>query len=242
LGRCSRGPRRLALALTTGSPPGRIVPERDRRIATAVSATVRAELRKANKASGWDGAGAPGGRPKRIARRGERRTRRRVAAPLDACTVRVASSLTETDRGALFFGPPKSAAGRRTVQLPPLLVPSLHDHLDRYAQPGDDGLVFTGPNGALLRRSNFRRRVWLPALAQAGLPEIHFHDLRHTGNILTATAGASLRELMARMGHASTRAALVYLHDTDDRQRAIAAALSDLAQAGLAPRVVPPEP
>jgi integrase len=35
-------------------------------------------------------------------------------------------------------------------------------------------------------------------------PEIHFHDLRHTGNILTATAGASLRELMARMGHAST--------------------------------------
>ena len=41
--------------------------------------------------------------------------------------------------------------------------------------------------------------LWLPALTKAGLPEIHFHDLRHTGNILTATAGASLRELMARM-------------------------------------------
>jgi integrase len=73
----------------------------------------------------------------------------------------------------------------------------------------------------------------LPALTKAGLPEIHFHDLRHTGNILTATAGASLRELMARMGHASTRAALVYLHDTDDRQRAIATVISDLAQPGL---------
>jgi integrase len=48
---------------------------------------------------------------------------------------------------------------------------------------------------------------------KAGLPEIHFYDLRHTGNILTATAGASLRGLMARMGHASTLAALVYLHD-----------------------------
>jgi integrase len=105
--------------------------------------------------------------------------------------------------------------------------------LDQYAQPGDDGLVFTGPNGARLRRSNFRRRVWLPALATARLPEIHFHDLRHTGNVLTASAGASLKELMARMGHASTRAALLYLHDTDDRQRAIAAAVSDLARQEL---------
>ena len=88
-------------------------------------------------------------------------------------------------------------------------------------------------SGTRLRRSNFRRRVWLPALTKAGLPEIHFHDLRHTGNILTATAGASLRELMARMGHASTRAALVYLHDTDDRQRAIATVISDLARPGM---------
>jgi integrase len=152
---------------------------------------------------------------------------------LAACTVQVASSLTETDSGVLFLGPPKSAASRRTVQLPPLLVPLLRNHLDLYAQPAADGLVFTGPHGALLRRSNFRRRIWLPALAEAGLPDIHFHDLRHTGNILTATAGASLRGLMARMGHASTRAALVYLHDTDDRQRIIATAVSDLAQEKL---------
>jgi hypothetical protein len=57
--------------------------------------------------------------------------------------------------------------------------------------------------------------------------------LATAGNIQTATAGASLRELMARMGHASTRAALVYLYDTDDRQRAIAAVISDLARAEL---------
>jgi hypothetical protein len=90
-------------------------------------------------------------------------------------------------------------------------------------------------------RSNFRRRVWLPALTKTGLPEIHFHDLRHTGNILTATAGASLRELMARMGHASTRAALVYLHDTDDRQRAIATVISDLARPELGQPNMPSE-
>ena len=57
----------------------------------------------------------------------------------------------------------------------------------------------------------------------------------------TATAGASLRELMARMGHASTRAALVYLHDTDDRQRAIATVISDLARPGLAHPNAPSE-
>jgi integrase len=68
------------------------------------------------------------------------------------------------------------------------------------------------------------RRVGFPEL-----PAVHFHDLRHTGNTLTATAGANLRELMTRMGHSSTRAALIYLHSTDERQAAIADALGELA-------------
>jgi hypothetical protein len=59
---------------------------------------------------------------------------------------------------------------------------------------------------------------------------MHFHDLRHTGSTLTAAAGASLRELMDRMGHSSTRAALIYLHGSDARQRAIADGLSKLVQ------------
>jgi integrase len=56
-----------------------------------------------------------------------------------------------------------------------------------------------------LRPGNFRRRAWAKALESAHLEAIHFHDLRHTGNNLTAEAGASLRELMERMGHSSTR-------------------------------------
>jgi integrase len=44
------------------------------------------------------------------------------------------------------------------------------------------------------------------AVAAAGLPGIHLHDLRHAGNTFTANAGANLRELMQRMGHSSTRA------------------------------------
>jgi len=57
----------------------------------------------------------------------------------------------------------------------------------------------------------------------------HFHDLRHAGNALTAATGATLRELMDRMGHSSPRAALIYLHGSDVRQQAIANGLSELA-------------
>jgi integrase len=61
----------------------------------------------------------------------------------------------------------------------------------------------------------------LPASFATGL-DVHLDDLRHTGNQLTADAGANLRELMERMGHSSSRAALIYLHSTSDRQRQLA--------------------
>ncbi len=98
-----------------------------------------------------------------------------------------------------------------------------------FTAPGDDALVFTSPTGSPLRHSNFRRRIWLPALGRSGLAGTHFHDLRHTGNTLTAGTGANLRELMDRMGHSSTRAALIYLHGSDARQQEIADSLSKLA-------------
>ncbi len=159
---------------------------------------------------------------------------RRRDVDLDDSAVHVRNSLTELSSGAYAFGPPKSAAGRRQVLIPDVIVPDLREHLAQYAQPGSDGLIFTSPGGKPLRQSNFRRRVWAPALAAVGLSGVHFHDLRHTGNMLSADAGANIRELMDRMGHSSTRAAMVYLHSTGDRQRKIADALSELAHGELA--------
>jgi integrase len=83
------------------------------------------------------------------------------------------------------------------------------------------GLVFAGPKGAMLRRSNFRP-IWNAACDKAGMPGLHFHDLRHVGGTLAAATGASLQELMARLGHSSTRAAMIYqfsreLHQTGER-------------------------
>ena len=108
-------------------------------------------------------------------------------------------------------------------------MPELRWHLERFAEPGEGGLVFVGPKGAPLRRSNFRP-IWNAARIKAGAPELHFHDLRHVGGTLAAATGASLKELMARLGHSSTRAALIYQHASRDRDQAIARALGGLVQ------------
>jgi integrase len=84
-----------------------------------------------------------------------------------------------------------------------------------------------------MRHSNFYRRYWLKAVAQVGPQGTHFHDLRHAGNTLTADACANLRELMDRMGHSTTRAALIYLHSSDERQRTIADVIDKRARAEL---------
>jgi integrase len=94
-------------------------------------------------------------------------------------------------------------------------------HLDRFVRRPADARVFGGPKGGLLRGSNFRR-LWIKALHDAGVPTVHFHDLRHTGNTVAASTVASTRELMIRMGHSSTRATLIYQHATDERDRQIA--------------------
>lgn len=119
--------------------------------------------------------------------------------------------------------------GRRVVSFP-----DLRKHLDGLGTSAV--LVFTSPEGTPLRHSNFYRRAWMPAAASVGLSGVHLHDLRHTGNQLSAEAGANLRELMDRMGHDSTRAALIYLHTSPDRQRTIADQIGRNAKTALGKR------
>jgi integrase len=147
--------------------------------------------------------------------------------------ITVAEQLTET-RGAFAFAPPKTAAGLRTVTLPQVAAEALAEHLATYAEPGPDGLVFPAARRGPLRRSNFTRRVWDPATRAVGVEGLRFHDLRHTAATLAVAAGASTRELMARMGHSSSAAALRYQHVMAGRDAAIAAGLDELVQAASA--------
>jgi hypothetical protein len=59
---------------------------------------------------------------------------------------------------------------------------------------------------------------------------LHFHDLRHTGNLLAARTGVSTKDLMARMGHDDMRAALIYQRATSESDRRIAEQLGALVE------------
>ena len=125
---------------------------------------------------------------------------------------------------------PKSAAGTRDVTIPPHLLPTVREHLLRHGG-GRDGLLFPAASNpdAHLRHATLGK-VFYPAREKAGRPDLRFHDLRHTGATLAAAAGASLAELMARLGHSTVGASLRYQHAAKGRDREIAEALSRLAE------------
>ncbi|GAX50173.1 tyrosine-type recombinase/integrase [Streptomyces olivochromogenes] len=150
---------------------------------------------------------------------------------LDGGALRVRRAVAELNNGQREIKAPKSAAGKRTVAIPGAILPDVRAHLERYAEPGADGRVFIGAKGATPRRNHFNR-LWRTACSDAGIEGLHFHDLRHTGNTLAASTGASTRELMARMGHSTARAALIYQHASADRDRLIADAVSGLVDKG----------
>ena len=77
--------------------------------------------------------------------------------------------------------------------------------------------------------------MFYPARKKAGRDDLRVDDLRHTGAVLAASTGATLAELMARLGHSTPGAALRYQHAAQDRDRVIAAALSELVAGHVTP-------
>lgn len=167
-------------------------------------------------------------------RRGEVIGLRRDDVDLNAGTVTVRRNrveLLETRRS--FDGDPKTDAGRRTVSIPPHILHILREHMREYAGPER---VFIGRDGAPMR-GDAVRQAFARARAEVGIDGFRFHDLRHTGQTLAAATGATLPDLMKRLGHASPAAANRYLHAVEGRDREIAAALSQLAAHGDAARL-----
>jgi integrase len=104
--------------------------------------------------------------------------------------------------GALVTGPPKTKTGRRRVGIPPELRAEVAAHLATWVDTGPNAYVFTGASSAGPLPSATWRRAWAEARQMTDLA-YRFHDLRHAGNTLAAATGASIRELMDRMGHES---------------------------------------
>jgi integrase len=158
---------------------------------------------------------------------GELAELRRKDIDLKAQVVRVERAVTSRD-GQVFVGDPKSDAGRRTVDIPPHIIPALEQHLERFVGSGKEALLFPAQRGGHLAPTTFYT-PWSKAREKAGHPDLHFHDLRHTGLTLYAQMGATLAEIMARGGHSTPAASHRYQHAADDRAKMLAGRLSDMA-------------
>lgn len=154
---------------------------------------------------------------------------RRKDLDLRAMTVRVERAVVWR-KGQPTVGVPKSRAGVRTVAMPPNLRPALTRHLKEHAMPGENGLLF--PNAAHTGHLhvNTLSKTYHRARRVAARPDLRVHDLRHSAATMAAQAGATLAELMARMGHSTPKSALVYQHVAEGRDRVIADRMALLAE------------
>jgi integrase len=152
---------------------------------------------------------------------------RRGDIDLNAEVIRIRRAAVRT-KGAYTVTTPKSDAGMRDVDIPPHIIPAIEAHLAKHVDKGRDSLIFPAEHGRHLQPSTLNRH-WYRARAAAGRPDLRFHDLRHSGAVLAAATGATLAELMARLGHSTPQAAMRYQHVAAGRGREIAALLSKLA-------------
>jgi integrase len=135
--------------------------------------------------------------------------------------IRVVEQLLTPAAGPVAWGPPKTAAGVRSVPLTDEALEALAEHLATF--PAVDGVVFRSPTGWLWRRQGFRDQ-WAPARDRAGLPvRAHWHGLRDVYASTLLRAGVDAQSLIAVMGHTSLAETKVYarlMPDSRDNVRA----------------------
>ncbi len=153
---------------------------------------------------------------------GETAALRRPSVDVLRRRVRITEAVSEIG-GQLMAGATKTYEAR-TIVLPAFLADRVAVHLGEIAE---DGLVFRSPTGGYLRGSNWRGRVWRPAVVNAGLDEgLRIHDLRHTAASLMISSGASIKAVQRQLGHATASMTLdLYGHLYDDDLDALGDAL-----------------
>jgi integrase len=111
----------------------------------------------------------------------------------------VTASVTEVNGATLTWGPPKNGKSR-WVSVPRFVADDLAQHLA--GKPGED-LVFTAPDGGVLRNRNARRAWFNRAASEIGIDGLTPHELRHTAASLAVSAGANVKAVQRMLGHAS---------------------------------------
>jgi integrase len=144
--------------------------------------------------------------------------------------IRVIETLSEVN-GALYEVPPKTWE-QRSVSIPPFLADMLGAHLGSHSDSDQGALAFTTAAGTPLRSSNFRRAVWLPAIAAISQEGLRVHDLRHTCASLLIATDAHPHYVKEHLGHSSIRVTMdVYGHLYEDTKDDVALRLESLRNA-----------
>ncbi|WP_293356016.1 site-specific integrase [Mycolicibacterium sp.] len=141
--------------------------------------------------------------------------------------VRIVRGVVRTEDG-FKSTTPKSDAGIRDVSVPPHIVPVLRGHLEQFVDDTPSALLFPADHGGHMAPATLYRHFY-KARDRVGRPDLRWHDLRHTGADLAAVTGATLADLMGRLGHSTPAAAMRYQHASQARDRELAAKLSKLA-------------
>ncbi|MGO9927028.1 MAG: tyrosine-type recombinase/integrase [Mycobacterium sp.] len=129
----------------------------------------------------------------------------------------------------IVIGKPKTDAGIRDVTVPPHVAEMLRAHMIAHTGNGPESFLFTTTLGGRLTKGAFTLTI-KKGFASVGKPDMRVHDLRHVGATLAARAGATTKELMARIGHTSPVMAMRYQIAAADRDAEIAERLSELAR------------
>ncbi|WP_306233857.1 tyrosine-type recombinase/integrase [Agrococcus beijingensis] len=126
--------------------------------------------------------------------------------------VSIARAVTHVTGEGYIVGMPKSAAGVRVVPVPPNIAPALTRHLEQHVAHSPDALLFPAADGVSHLPQSSLVKHYYPARQAAGRPDMPWHALRHFGATRAAQAGATLKELQARLGHSTVSAAMRYQH------------------------------
>jgi integrase len=154
---------------------------------------------------------------------------------LESSTVRVRRTLTLA-KGGPRLTEPKSPKSRRSIRLTTGAVDTLERHRERQEAErtarGDGwnawGLVFCTRRGTPIRRDNLHDKHWKPLLMRAGLPDIRFHNLRHTCATLLLTKGVHPKIVSEMLGHSSVSITLdTYSHVLPGMQEVAATAMGE---------------
>lgn len=166
-------------------------------------------------------------------RSGEVRALRRCDVSDDGAVVSVRRSLNRIhvkgEPAVWVIGAPKTAAGIRTVALPEVAAAEVRRYLERWDAANEDqtALLWSARDGGPLNDSTLRDAHKRGAAA-IGIPGLTVHDLRRTGATLAAQSGATIKEVMRRLGHTQPQVAMLYQVADDERDAALARRMGEL--------------